>query len=283
MLKHDSAASIEEPLLSDLALAIRLEETEAVANARFVDARRRLSPSSAAEWIEVAGARVMFDGPASPCTQTFGLGVLGEPTEADFEKIEEFYQLRGAPVFHEISPLVSSNVLNILNTRGYQPIEFTNVLCRRIGNEIATPCSNNPKVSVAIALPEQLEMWAQTSAAGWGESLDLRAFILDLARHYAVTENCSPMFAFENDRPIATGVLSLVGSVALLAGASTIPEARKRGAQSALLEHRLRHAINQGCDLAMICALPGSPSQRNAQRNGFQVAYTRAKWQLVAR
>jgi len=28
-------------------------------------------------------------------------------------------------------------------------------------------------------------------------------------------------------------------------------------------------------------ALPGSPSQRNAERQGFRIAYTRNKWRLV--
>jgi len=27
-------------------------------------------------------------------------------------------------------------------------------------------------------------------------------------------------------------------------------------------------------------ALPGSASQRNAERNGFRIAYTRIKWRL---
>ncbi|HSR51716.1 MAG TPA: hypothetical protein VLV83_12880, partial [Acidobacteriota bacterium] len=47
-----------------------------------------------------------------------------------------------------------------------------------------------------------------------------------------------------------------------------------------LLEARLRFAARRGCTLAMMCAQPGSPSQRNAQRHNFQIAYTRIKWQL---
>jgi len=39
-------------------------------------------------------------------------------------------------------------------------------------------------------------------------------------------------------------------------------------------------AESQGCDLAMMCAQPGSASQRNAERQGFRIAYTRIKWQL---
>ena len=68
--------------------------------------------------------------------------------------------------------------------------------------------------------------------------------------------------------------------MALLGGASTIPEARRQGAQLALLESRLRYAAQNGCDLAMMCAAPGSASQRNAERHGFRIAYTRIKWRL---
>jgi hypothetical protein len=68
--------------------------------------------------------------------------------------------------------------------------------------------------------------------------------------------------------------------VALLAGASTIPAAREQGAQLALLNSRLRYAAEHGCDIGMLCAEPGSASQRNAERHGFRIAYTRIKWQL---
>ena len=63
-------------------------------------------------------------------------------------------------------------------------------------------------------------------------------------------------------------------------GASTIPEARNQGAQLALLDARLRYGASHGCDIAMMCAEPGSSSQRNAERQGFRIAYTRIKWRL---
>ena len=45
-------------------------------------------------------------------------------------------------------------------------------------------------------------------------------------------------------------------------------------------------AAEMGVDLAqstvaMVCAEPGSSSQRNAERHGFRVAYTRTKWELT--
>jgi hypothetical protein len=46
------------------------------------------------------------------------------------------------------------------------------------------------------------------------------------------------------------------------------------------LEHRLPYGALQGCDIAMMVSAPGSASQRNAERQGFRIAYTRIKWRL---
>lgn len=103
-------------------------------------------------------------------------------------------------------------------------------------------------------------------------------FIQGFARSSVEVATC---FLAELDgEAIGAAALFMHGGVALLAGASTVPEGRKKGAQSALLDARLRTAASQGCDLAMMVAAPGSASQRNAERNGFRVAYTRTKWQL---
>jgi hypothetical protein len=94
----------EEPLLlSDLALARRLERAEARSNADFVETRARLFPESGAQWIEVAGAYAMYDTPISPVTQTFGLGLFQAVTRTEIEMIEKFFQERGAPVCHEVA------------------------------------------------------------------------------------------------------------------------------------------------------------------------------------
>ena len=77
---------------SDLDLSRRLERAEAHANAMFVDARARAAPASGACWIEVAGAYAMYDGPASPVTQTFGLGLFETPTASVFEELERFFR-----------------------------------------------------------------------------------------------------------------------------------------------------------------------------------------------
>lgn len=268
-------------ILVDKELSARMERTEGLANARFVEARARHSPRSGVTWIEVAGAFAMFDGVDSPLTQSFGLGMGSEVLPEHFEAIESFYRERNSPVLLEISPLAPMELLSLLNDRNYKPIEYTNVMCRSIGPNIAMPHSQRSEVRVRPIGPTETEGWAECSARGWSENPEYFEMILGFGRTFATTQGATGMLAEIEAKPIATGVVFIAENVALLAGASTIPEARRQGAQTALLASRLTFAVEQGCDIAMMGALPGSPSQRNAQRNGFQIAYTRTKWKLA--
>ena len=270
------SVSPQPVLVTDLALSQRLERAEATAAAQFVEARARISPDFGAEWIEVAGAYAMYDGPRSPVTQTFGLGLFETASASDLDTIENFFRERGAPIFHEVSPIADKALLNLLPDRGYRPVEFTAVMYQPIRD--IRPASN--EVSVRIVGPDEHKLWAEVSMEGWRDLVDFSDLMEDLMTVCAARED-SPSFLAELDgRPVAAGALCLHGGVALLAGACTIPEARNRGAQRALLEARLRHAREAGCDIAMMGAEPGSGSQRNAERQGFRIAYTRIKWGL---
>ena len=50
--------------------------------------------------MECGGAYAVFDEIDSPATQTFGLGIFEELSEATQDKIERFFLDRGAPVQH---------------------------------------------------------------------------------------------------------------------------------------------------------------------------------------
>jgi len=68
--------------------------------------------------------------------------------------------------------------------------------------------------------------------------------------------------------------LRMAEGVAQLTGAATAPAHRRRGVQTALLSSRLADATATGCDIAVITTQPGSKSQQNAQRRGFDLLYT---------
>jgi GNAT superfamily N-acetyltransferase len=268
-------------IFSDLSLARRLERTEARSNASFVEARARAFPEIGAEWIEVCGVYAMFDGSESPLTQTFGLGLFDSVSATDLDRIERFFQERNAPVFHEVSPLADPAILPLLNERGYQPCEFTTVLYRSIERGATFTELRNEKIQVRLTTPDEVDLWAQTSSRGWSEFPELAEFMLMFGKVVAQRRDGLSFIAELDGKPIATGAMSIYDDVALLAGASTIPEGRKQGAQLALLDSRLRYAADHGCTIATMGALPGSASQRNAERQGFRIAYTRTKWQLT--
>ena len=271
--------------LADLDLSRRLEWTEARSNIEFVEARAWISPERGSEWIEVAGAAVMYDGVTSPCTQTFGLGMRAQLLEQDLEKIELFYRERGAPVFHEVSPLADIALHQLLCRRGYQPVELTSVMFRDlVGEEMqsaeADRRGGDAGVDVRVIGREEIPAWARLAAEGWSELSDYADLMYELALVTACRRGAISFLAEIAGQGVATAGLSIVDDVALLTGASTIPHARRQGAQRALLNRRLAVATHLGCRLAMMCAQPGSSSQRNAEREGFRIAYTRIKWGL---
>jgi hypothetical protein len=259
---------------ADLSLARRLERAEAASCAGFVEARARLFPDSGACWIEVAGAYAMFDGVASPVTQTFGLGMFQAPSAADLDRLETFFEERGAPAHHEVSPLADPAVVPMLTGRGYQPFEFTSVMYRPIAVGSVT---TRPGPAARRLGADEHELYARVAAEGWRDS-GYADFMLEIGRVGANTDGLHMFVAEVDGTAIAAGAMHLRDGVAHLAGASTIPEGRRRGAQLALLEERLQFAAANGCDIALMGASPGSGSQRNAERHGFRIAYTRIKW-----
>ncbi|MDQ3799407.1 MAG: GNAT family N-acetyltransferase, partial [Acidobacteriota bacterium] len=263
-------------IYSDKNLSQKLERAEARSNADFVEARARMFPESGAEWIEVGGAYAMFDGVESPLTQTFGLGVFDEITDAEMERLEEFFRKHDAPVFHEVSPLAGLALVELLNRRGYQPIELSSILYQPLEGEITTALPVNPQIKTRVIEKGEEELWARVSANGWAtEGEGLSEFMFQFGRINTATEGGVPFLAELSGEPISAGMLYVYDDVALLAGASTIPEGRRKGAQNALLDARLRFAASKGCTIAMMGAMPGSQSQRNAEKNGFRIAYTR--------
>ena len=266
---------------SDLALARRLERAEGRASADFVEARAAAFPERGAAWIDVAGTLAMFDGVESPLTQTFGLGVSGAVSAQDFDEIEQFFRRRQAPIFHEVSPLADASVLSLLTVRQYRVIEFTSVMWQPIGGAkpAAATSPREPRVTVRPVRDTEHALWARVAAQGWSHLPALAPFMEELTVINPGRRNHVCYLAELEGEAIGTAATALVDGVALLAGASTIPSARRQGAQRALLEARLRDAAANGCDIAMMGALPGSDSQRNAERQGFRIAYTRVKWQ----
>ena len=268
-------------IFADLPLARRLESAEGHACRGFAEARLALAPASSAAWFEIAGTIAVYDGANSPITQTFCLGMFEEASDTVLQKLETFFLDREAPAIHEVSPLSGIPLADRLCARGYRPIEYSSVLFQALQPQ--PPSTPHNGVRVRIAYENEADLWADTSAQGW--AADYPA-MLDSIRQFGLVAFARPQnicfLAEHNQRAGAAGMLFLHEGVALFGGAATIPELRRHGLQAALLQARLTYALDHGCDLAMMVTEAGSQSQRNAERAGFGVAYTRTKWRLSA-
>ena len=91
------------------------------------------------------------------------------------------------------------------------------------------------------------------------------------------------LVARDGDAPVACGAVFVRDGLAWIGLGGTLESHRRRGAQGALLAHRVHLAIESGARLITLETAPDWPeldpvSWRNAQRAGFQVAYDRPSW-----
>jgi GNAT superfamily N-acetyltransferase len=260
----------------DLDLSRRLERTEGAFGASYTAVPQASRPG--ATWHDFDGTYAIFDTVDSPLTQTFGLGLFAPATPALLSAIEAFFEQRGAAVMHEVSPLAGVDTLGLLVDRGYRPIEMSTVLVQAIEAPPEAPAP--PGLRVRTIEPADRDVWVDTSVAGWSDDPQLAPLLRPIAELSSANRAMLHFLVERDGAPIATGSLGIHAGVALLAGASTIPPARGLGAQALLLSARLAEARHRGCEIAMMATSPGSTSQRNAERRGFRVAYTRTKWRL---
>jgi len=220
----------------------------------------------------------IFCGVNSPITQAVGIGLDGPVSEAEIARLEEFYFSRGDAVRVELCPLADASVLEQFGKRGYRVTEFSNMMARPIapGEHWPAPA---PGIMIERTGPDEAELWTRTVAQGFAEHFPVTPELLEVMQMFALAPRAECYLARVDGEIAGGGCVSLREGVAGLFGASTLPTFRKRGVQTALLHARLARAAAAGCDLAACIALPGSISQRNILRQGFQTLYTRVKFE----
>lgn len=271
-------------LFCDLELAQRVELLQAQGGVAYAQAHARLFPQSGATFVPVGSGSAAYAGIDSPITQAFGLGLAGEVTVAEIVAMEEFYFARRAAVNVETCPLAHPSLFELLAMRGYKPSEHSNVLVQALpradegSGQSETGEQSRSAVRARLAAPDEEQVWAEVVARGFVESDEMLPMMLELSKTVFHQTDTFCFVAELEGEIIGGAAMNLYNGVGALAGASTLSAYRRRGAQAKLLDYRLRFAAEQGCDLATVTTLPGSGSQRNAERSLFQVAYTRTKW-----
>jgi GNAT superfamily N-acetyltransferase len=257
--------SPDSPHFADAALARRLEAAEAI-NARGCTA----SPPGAA-FLDIAGGCAIFVGADSPLTQAVALGLNGPVSEAEVDTLEAFFRTRGAKISIDLCPLADPGLLEILGRRGYRATEFNNVLVKPLAGAAIVLA---PRVRRALAGEDDL--WSHTVGRGFFDQGSLTTAEMDVGRAiFAMPGALCYLAAGPTGEPAGGGALAGRDGLATLFADSTIAAFRRQGIHRELIAARLNEAIALGCDTATASTLPGSTSQRNFERLGFEVVYTK--------
>ena len=259
-------------------LARRIEIAEARAAADAAESLRKSRPESGAAVEQVAGGYAVYTGANSPITQAVGVGLDGEVSAEEFDRLEKFYRSRNEPVHIETCPLADESVFQLYRKRCYRVTEFTNVMARSVERGVR---SAEPQDSVTVdkVAAGQIDLWTLTVSQGFAEQHPVTQELVEVMRMFAQAASTECYLARVDGKIAGGGTLALREGLAGLFGASTLPAFRNRGVQTALLNARLARAAEAGCDLAVSLARPGSTSQRNIVRLGFVVLYTRVKFE----
>jgi GNAT superfamily N-acetyltransferase len=261
----------------DLAVARRLEALEAFACRDTAHTLERLRPNLSAAEESIAGGWAVFTGVGSPISEARGLGLSGPVTADDMKRLESFYHSRGDAIRIEVSPMADPSLHELLGKRGYRVCEFSNLLVRPMtgGEKFALAA---PGVTTRQAAPSEGKLWAQTVGRSFAEYFPITEEFLDMMSCWVHSTMGACYLATVDGEVAGGGAVVLHDDLALLGGAATLPQFRRRGVQTALLLARLARAAANGSEMVMTITLPGSGSQRNCERLGFRVVYTRAKF-----
>lgn len=259
----------------DAATAARIDRVEARFSVAIAGALARPDPAHPPRITRFESGAAVYARPGSPINKLIGAGFDGPLDDAILTEIEASWTLRGEPVRVELASLASPEAAAQLGARGYRLIGCEHVLVRPFAPDDA---DRVPAHTILRDDPawQRLLVDGFLAPDGTGAPADdyARDAIEAVMTDFAATPDLHRYVAVLEDAAGAA-TMRIDDRVALLCGATTLPAARRRGVQAALLSARLRDAARAGCDLAVITTSPGSLSQHNAVRQGFHLAYVR--------
>ncbi|MFD0366183.1 GNAT family N-acetyltransferase [Nocardia sp. GCM10030253] len=270
-------------LFAGTVLSARVERAERSLIEEGARAAARRDPRERVLMVPLGSGLAVWAGPGSPLDKVVGVGMGDEFDDAALDAVEQAFAERGAPVQFEVSTLADPSVAERLTRRGYVLFGFENVLGLRLnpGRQAHTA----EAVAISDVGPEEFETWLNVVVDGFAAPdtqgiASHEKFPRDAIEHSVRDLTSSSGFVGSLARidgvPAGGASLRLSDGVAQLCGAATLPRFRRRGVQGTLLAMRLAAAAAAGCDLAVVTTQPGSKSQQNVQKLGFQLLYARA-------
>ncbi|MFI5778320.1 GNAT family N-acetyltransferase [Nocardia sp. NPDC051570] len=274
---------MSESLFCGTELAARIERAAVELTIAGTEAGRRRRPEAAGFVRLIGGGAACFTEPGSPLNKVAGLGFGELPSAAELDELETAYAATGTPTQVELAQLGDPALAIALTERGYRLTSFENVLGRVIEPGFAG------QVPAALEIErsgdDELDSWVDVMVEGFAHPDEQgvasqeefpRDVLAAVTRDMAAVSGVRRYLARRDGVPAGAASMRCGDGIAQFNGAATAPAHRRHGVQTALLSARLADAARANCDLAVIVTMPGSKSQQNSQRSGFQLLYARA-------
>ena len=219
----------------------------------------------------------VFAGKDSPLTQTVGVA-LGLPWQDVLHgnTLYAFYERYQQPVTIEYCPLADATLLRWLQKEKFAVVEFTNVMYRPMSSFEERP-EIDADEEITISYAQDKPNWPDLIAAGFTDGRAYNTTFLQIFSTFQQIPFAFCMQAALNGEPVGGGLMVINDTVGWFYAFSTLPRGRGRGVQSALIDQGLAYLQQRGCKYGAVVVEPGTVSQRNFERQGFRVAYTRCK------
>ena len=212
------------------------------------------------EVLKLGEGRAVYAGPGLPVNVAAGVGA-GADGVAWLPEAERFLLERGVTPAVVAYSHIHADALKALSERDFFLTRLLHVHARALSVPVPAPA-----LSVREVAPVE---WLPIAVAAFGQESR------PIMRRTAARPHAHFWVCDMAGEAVAAGALSVFdlnsfGRAALLFSAATHPERRGRGAQTALLGARLRQAQDLGAEVAYLMVTPGTPSERNARRAGFE-------------
>ena len=255
----------------DKALARRFEAVEEMPQVFYARVFQKTRPEIRAAEEEICGGHMIFAGLGSPIGRATGIGLDRPLTAEDLDRVEQFYSAHQAPAQVDVCPLHEPGVFEMFKDRGYAIAELNNVLYRRLDPKEEFP-PGPEGYEIRRGLPEEAEAAGaivEQAVFPDGAPEPFRGLLAPLYQ----MEGGLTFVASVGSKMVACGAGLVIPEhrVFGLFGAGTFPEFRGRGLQTALL----RAAAAAECEYAVVVKQGGTTSQRNSERLGFRLAYSK--------
>jgi len=264
-----------------LAIARMMELTEGAAYADLL----RAAPAVWRAQAEETGAGWLLAAPPADLllfNRLVGCGVERAARRDDVR--DAVARLRDAGVHNygvQVSPAAQPFELTAwLGDEGLVPHDRWAKMFR--GDDPAAPARTD--LEIREVARRHADAFASVVAAGFGMPPAFHPWLAALVGR----PQWRPYLAWDGDTPVAGAALFVQGDVGWLGVASTLPAARRRGAQGALMARRIEDGRALGCrwfvtETGEDTPERPNPSFRNMLRSGFALGYHRANYMPPAR